>query len=346
MISITIQWMKRKSGKTGYLIIRTENQKSIWEPLGLKLTGNVKADKKIMDSAELIKASRIIEIRERGYEIPQVLNNRDFLSYYKKVIDERPEYERRSSVHKHLVAFAELHNEKITFKDLNENFWNRFKKYLVEERDHSQYTIHTVLSILKAILNRAVREEVISKNPLQHVTEKRPKSTRTYLTLEELQSLNNIPCASEEVKKAFLFSCYTGLRKSDVENLKKENIIGNNIVLTMKKTKDSITLPFDEKALKYLPALEPLKNDDLLFHLPASSTVNGIIHGWAAAAKIPKRVSFHTSRHTYATLHLTYGTSIEVLKELLGHKDVRETQIYAKIIDRKKVEAVMNLPEL
>jgi site-specific recombinase XerD len=74
--------------------------------------------------------------------------------------------------------------------------------------------------------------------------------------------------------------------------------------------------------------------------------MNSIIHGWATAAKIPKRVSFHTSRHTYATLHLTYGTSIEVLKELLGHKDVRETQIYAKIIDRKKVEAVRNLPEL
>lgn len=341
MLSVTLHWKERKNSKTGYLIIRGYG-KPVWEPLGLKLIG-AKTDKLIIESAERIRAKRLIEITEKGYEVPPTLSNRDFIAYYKKVIAERPDYERKASVYKHLVNFT---NGQLTFKDINESFWNNFKQYLTEQRKHKQSTIHLILRIFKSVLNRAVNEQIIYRNPLQKVKEKNPKVVREFLTIEELQKLKDTPCGNNEVKRAFFFSCFTGLRVSDVRGLKKKNIEGGKIAITMEKTDDGLVIPYDYKILKYLPNIDRLGDDDYLFSLPAQSSVSNFIRSWVAAAEINKKITYHSSRHTYATLHLTYGTSIEVLKELLGHKDVRETQIYAKIIDKKKAEAVKNLPEL
>lgn len=309
----------------------------------MKLTGIKSIDKDTMNEAERIRAKRLLDLSAGKYDLEPVLTNKNFLQFYKKMIDEFPEYERRASVYKHLTGYCELnHIERLNFSDINEGFWERFKRYLITQAHHSQSTIHLVLAIIKAILNRAVRDKIILTNPLNYVREKTPKSTRTYLTLEELKKMRETKCLNDEVKQAFLFSCYTGLRLSDIEKIRSENLVNDTFRIKMKKTSNDLINPVDNKALKYIDRTR----EGILFNLPARSTINLVIRSWAAAAGITKKVSYHTSRHTYATLHLTYGTSIEVLRDLLGHKDVRETQIYAKIIDQKKKEAINNLPEL
>lgn len=343
---ITLRWKKRKKYLTGYLDINFEGFRK-WEKLNLFLTGDLKIDKDTLKAAELIKAKRMIELSTGEYDVNSVSSAKNFLSYYKKQIEINPEYERRSAVYKNLNNYLEKKNIKqITFRDVNENFWIGFKSYLVNDLEFRSATVYTTLSIIKAVLNKACREKVIKTNPLAYVTEKKPKSTRTFLTFSEMKKLNTTPCADANVKNIFFFACYTGLRKSDIKSLKKKNIIDGSIVITMQKTGDVVSVPLDEKAYKYLPDLKTLNPEDYLFNVPAWTTTGNIIHGWSAAAGITKTVTMHTARHTFATLHLTSGTSIEVVSALLGHRDIRETQIYAKIIDERKNAAIKNLPEL
>jgi integrase len=347
MEKITIVEKKRKNYTTLYLKYSKSKE---WEPLNLYLYGkSKKADAETYLRAESIRAKRMMDMANSNYDMPVSQLNKDFLAFYKKMIDERPDYERRASVHKHLIAFCEKEGlKKLTFSDIGESFWNKFKRYLVEDHDHKQITIHTVFGIIKTVLYRAERDGIIYKNPLKHIKEKKPKSTRTYLTWEELNRLYNTPCTDNEVSSAFFFSCYTGLRLSDIENLKKKNFHFSDmkiIIPSMVKTDDAVIVDFNKNALGFVK-LDKLGNDELVFKLPSRSIMHPCIKQWAAGAKIEKNVSFHTSRHTFATGILTYDGELATAQALLGHSNPNETLIYAKIIDEKRKKAIDRLPKL
>lgn len=131
-----------------------------------------------------------------------------------------------------------------------------------------------------------------------------------------------------------------------MSEVQKRNISENRLIITQEKTKEPVYVPLSPQAMEYLPDVSDLKSDSLLFPPPARSTILTNIREWAAHAGISKKVTFHTSRHTFATLAITYGIDIAVASELLGHTDIKTTQIYAKIIDEKKNEAVNKLPKL
>ena len=197
-------------------------------------------------------------------------------------------------------------------------------------------------------LNKAVREGVMKSNPCAEVDRsakgKEKPAAREFLTIDEVRRLIATDCASPEVKRAFLFSCFCGLRISDVQALRWENVTSNNgkryVTITMQKTKAQLNLPLSNEALKWLPDKpEGAKPGDLVFNLKRGSIYYGVPK-WAKAAGITKKVTFHVSRHTFATMMLTLGADIYTVSKLLGHSDVKQTQIYAKIIDKKKDDAV------
>lgn len=346
MQKITITKKQRKNYTSLYLVY---SKSKSWVPLGLYLYGDKKTDAATMAQAEQIRAKKMLEDSADNFDIPAGQKNKDFLVFYKQIIDERPDYERRASVYRHLLTYCELNGiKRLTFNDINESFWNRFKRYLVETAEHKQITVHTVLGIIKTVLNRAERERIVYKNPLKDIREKKPKSTRTYLTWGELQKLSDTPCSIPAVKNAFFFSCYTGLRLSDDEQLKKKyfNFADFKIIIPgMEKTDDPVIIDFNENALKYVD-LENKKPTDFVFDLPARSIMHPVIKQWAAAAGIEKNISFHTARHTFATGILTYGGDLATAQALLGHASPNETVIYAKIIDEKRKRAIGNLPAL
>lgn len=207
-------------------------------------------------------------------------------------------------------------------------------------------TIHTYTQILNAALNSAVRNEIIPENPMNKIdTSELPQNvgaTREYLSIEEVKALMNEPCRNENVKNAFLFSCFCGLRYSDVEAMEWRNIYTENgqtlAKLIIKKTRRELLLPLSDEAVKWLPQ----RGDDTerVFKLPHVSAAAPIIKKWATTAGIKKNVTFHVSRHTFATLMLTVGADLYTTSKLLGHSHVTTTQIYAKIVDAKKAEAV------
>lgn len=202
--------------------------------------------------------------------------------------------------------------------------------------------------MLNGALNKAVRDGLIPGNPMKHL-DKREKfqpspEEREFLTIDEVRTLMETPCTNEQVKKAFLLSCFVGLRLGDVRELTWAKVMntpdGNTqyVHVWMEKTQKPINVPLSNEALRYMEKKED--PDAKLFKLPTSdATINYHIKKWMKAAKIDKKISYHCSRHTFATIMLTLGADLFTTSKLLGHANVTTTQIYGKIID-KKTEAV------
>ena len=172
-----------------------------------------------------------------------------------------------------------------------------------------------------------------------------PESKREYLTIDEIKLLIDTECPREDVKRAYLFACYCGLRLSDVYALRWKDIILDGeqyrVSIVMKKTTAPIYLPLSRHAVRWLP--ERNGDDDgsrIFVGLPAEPNINKVLAKWVAAAGIAKKITYHTSRHSFATMMLTLGADLYTTSKLLGHANVKTTQIYAKIVDSKKAEAV------
>lgn len=199
---------------------------------------------------------------------------------------------------------------------------------------------------LGIVLTNAWQKGYIKSNPWKllsnHEKIQRPESRREYLTLEEVHKLEKTPYKREVIRQAFLFACYCGLRISDIVDLHWHNISFNSglwyVSVIMHKNSKPIALPLPAKALQWLPERgEPEKS---VFALPAQSIVRKHIKIWAEQAGISKDICFHTSRHTYGTMLITAGVDLYTASKMMGHADVRPTQEYAKIVDRKKEEAI------
>jgi site-specific recombinase XerD len=199
-----------------------------------------------------------------------------------------------------------------------------------------------MIRCLQAVLNEAYKDEIITFNP-NHAIElpKGEQKQKEFLTLHELQTLYATDCKSDTVKRISLFSALTGLRHSDCVGLRWENITGGktpSIKFAQKKTKTLVYMPISAEAFELCGQRK--KEDDQVFEGAVSSQVcNTVIADWVKKAGITKDITFHCFRHTFATLQLTHGTDIYTVSKMLGHADVKTTQIYAQIVDEKKQKA-------
>lgn len=211
--------------------------------------------------------------------------------------------------------------------------------------------------LFSTIFNDAVRGGLIASNPFNTLENgerlRRATPEREYLTVEEVQRLAAAPVAKtpalcdkwEDVKRAFMFACFCGLRVSDLAALKWDNLQRREgyteIRVRMQKTRQEVIVPLSDEACRWLPERPPFATGKSpVFCVSLGCYSRELIGGWAKAAGINKRVGWHTARHTFATMLLTRGADIYTVSKLLGHSSVTITQIYAKVIDSKKVEAV------
>lgn len=223
------------------------------------------------------------------------------------------------------------------------------KRLKEAERNISNCSGLQIQTVFTGALNKALRDGIIERNPMKQLSAKerfhQQESTREYLTIDELKSMIAIPCEDEALKSAFLFSCFTGLRISDVRSLTWGKVLefpngnGQYLRVKMQKTQNFVNIPLSKDALKYMRHTD--SQDEPIFKIsPATSVITQRLQAWADNAKVNKRVSYHVSRHTFATMLLTVGVDIYTVSKLLGHANIGTTQIYAKIIDKKKVDAI------
>ena len=173
-------------------------------------------------------------------------------------------------------------------------------------------------------------------------------TVKEHLSRKELITLANAPCSSEVLKKAFLFSCLTGLRKSDIKQLTWEKIQpygdgGMYVTLRMQKTQQLVNNPISNEALDLIgfnDEDESRRPTDKVFIGFNDSLTQAPLKNWLKAAGITKHVSYHSSRHTFGSLQVEAGTSVYTVQHMLGHKNVATTQIYAEMTDESKRESV------
>jgi integrase len=164
---------------------------------------------------------------------------------------------------------------------------------------------------------------------------------RERLEIEEFQLLANTPVKSDLVKRAALFAGLTGLRFSDVESLKWSEVRGSagkyNLQFIQDKTEGAVVLPVSDQAVELLG--ERRLQAEKVFKGLSYSNMRDVFKLWLQDAGITKNITFHSFRHTFVTLQLEMGTDLYTVSKMLGHKSIKTTQIYAKVVDKKKVEA-------
>ena len=158
-------------------------------------------------------------------------------------------------------------------------------------------------------------------------------------------------CCDVRVKRLFLFSCFTGLRYKDIFNLRWKNLKQIDegvfqIELVQQKTKKPLVVPLSENALQWIPERHMDGDENRIFQMPETSCAYDYLHKWTEKAGIKKNVTFHVGRHTYATLLLYYGADLYTVSKLLGHTNIKTTQIYAKVMDETKRKAVNLIPQI
>ena len=322
--------------------------------------------------ANKIKARMILEIncKENNFDTGCSKMKEKITDYIMALAEKKRTFGTRGVYHnymglmKHLVHYR---GENITFNQITKEFCTGFNEYLktannraCKSGDSKKMPAKTLLEstqygysrLLSVVINCAIQEGMMQKNPMKALTRferpKLPESSREYLTVEEVKILVKTPCEKSYVKQAFLFTCFSGLRFSDVSVLKWGDIQTDNmgqklIRYTQKKTMRNEYLQIPDEALKFMPERKNAKDHDIIFPLTGNGYTNKNLAKWVLKAGIKKRVTFHTGRHTNATLLLSLGAPIETVSKLLGHTNIKTTQIYAKVIDKNKRDAVNNL---
>jgi integrase len=283
-----------------------------------------------------------LKIKERGEQ--------NFVEYFKSLADKRKasNHDNWLSAYNYLETFTKGN---LKFADLNEKFCNEFKNYLLTTKSNkskkftlAQNSAVSYFNKLKAALKQAYKDGYLASdlnNKIQPV--KQAETQRNFLTIEELNSLIKTECSNPLLKRAAIFSALTGLRFSDIKNLvwgELEYIEGNGYFIKFKqqKTKGIEMMPISEQAFSLLgDRKEP--TDKVFQGLTYSAFENKHLAKWIGLSGITKDITFHCFRHTFATLQLSKGTDIYTVSKMLGHRELKTTQVYAKIIDQTKREA-------
>lgn len=365
-VPVRIRFKELKSGgKSIYLDIYTNGKRS-YEFLKLALVPEVSPEARAMNehtlkAANAIKAQRIIDLANKKPLL--ALNEKakmtliDLLNEYASNRVKQGRDSIVDSVHAAVVNLNK-YNPKIKVFEVDREFIENFVEFLGKQKNRrtkeplARRTISRYAGVIRTALNYAVEQEIISQNPALAYDWSSIQGTQTmrdYLTIDEVGRLIATPYKREDVTKPFLFVCFSGLRVSDLRQLKWKDIIDDNgkvhLELTQKKTGKVLYLPLSQTAQMFLPSKPDCLNDNI-FNIPDLHIVGAHLARWAKLAQINKKITMHVGRHTFATMTLTTGSDLYTTSELLGHSDVETTQIYGKIVDSKKKHDVYLIDRL
>lgn len=381
-MKITIRTRELKTGNRSIYLDFYEKGKRWSEYLNLFLVPDDAPDAKRLNDASMAKANEIKSKRLLGIDEDEMeidggksiqLPKRifaDWLNDYIEGVRRNPSYSQ--STYRNYRSTVNIIKEYLQYRRRPRYLMSKIDKKFIaglldfmkntyrntkspdNPKEMSQRTLHLHQAILVRMLNVAVKEGVMNNNPFyalgKHERIAKQQAERDYLTKEELLALAETPATNETTKRAFLFCSFTGLRYSDVCTLIWRDIkqVDSGLVVSiraMQKTGKQVTIPLNQSALKWLPDRNGCKPGQKVFDMTCLSACDKCLKKLAVAAGIKKNVSYHTSRHTFATLALAAGGDLYTVGKLLGHSDIHTTQIYADVIMETKIKAVSRISE-
>lgn len=358
---VRIRFKKLANGSVSVYLAINVNGRRTYDYLKLYLVPETDQAAKLqnrqtMEAVYAIKAQRILQITNGAAGIKKDMRNKMRLVDWLKIYQDRQVNKGKRGAKRWvrtMIFVIEGYDggKDATLADIDHQWLTDFMIYLMN--DYVTYkktkltngTVDNYLRCLKAAFNVAVEEGIMPTNPMLALDRSHLKGTtyeREFLSVDEVKKLIDTPCRRPDIKGAFLFSCFCGLRISDVRSLQWKHVVttGDKMYLkiTQFKTRRPLTIPLSRQAIKWMPERADAGEDDYIF--PPLSKNMTVLDDWAKEAGIKKHVTFHVSRHTFATMELTMGADIYTTSKLLGHTSVATTQIYAKVINSKKEEAV------
>lgn len=307
--------------------------------------------------AEIIRGNRFNEVNKEQiytpFELERIhlkeVGEKSFIHYLKHTAESRTG--NNADIWKYAIIHFEmfLKNEDILMQDIDVTIIEDFRAYILKAkclRKKNQFLAqNTALSYfnkIKATLRKAYKKGLLQTDVNAAIESiKEQESQRNFLTMEEALRLFKTPCKKEIVKRVSLFSLLTGMRYSDISKLTWEEVQyskqeGYYIRFKQQKTDRPVTLPISVEALEFLGE-QRMEHGKIFLNLKKWG-FDRLIPIWIKDAAIEKHITFHCFRHTYATLQMAAGTDIFTVSKMLGHKNIKTTQIYTKIIDEKKRE--------
>jgi len=375
-MKITLKERKLSSGKISLVIeyykgseVSEEGKRKHirdFENLKIYLHDNPKSVNEKKENKEaLILAKKILAIREAEYyqgkfDIKNSAKSKQsFLNYFsektEEKIDSPKNYGNWSAT---LIHLRRCISPNLTFAEINEDFIKKIRKYFDREAKTKSNTLlsqnskYSYFNKVKACLRVAFDEGYISINYASKVKAfEQGESQREYLTYNELQRLANCDCKYPVLKNAFIFSCLTGLRWSDINTLlwsevREENQNSEEIIKINFRQEKTAAVEYLYISKQARDLLGKRTNESLrvFIGLKYSAVYNTELLRWCNRAGITKHITFHSARHTNAVLLLENGADIYTVSKRLGHSELATTQIYAKMVDQKNKAAADLIP--
>ena len=372
---VNIRLREMKDGSQSIFLDYEVNGKRKYEFLKLYLLPGSSKEIREQNNATMLmaqarKSQRVLDLQDDAEAqklLPLGGETKRFSAYVEKIIDSGMLAEKTQSCYRNMLRFVTMFfGEKVTFRQIDKKFLITFvEKLKAYERPFTyaknpdqvhlgNNSIIAVYSVLRAVIRRAYKEGILPTNPTEEFNisdyVKALDSERVYLEIEELQRFAAVDTPWKLEQRAFIFSCLCGLRVSDVRTLTWGDIRKVSgkykISIRMMKTKQRLNLPLSPEALNWLPERGDAESSGIIFPLTSENYVNCRVREIMKAAGIEKYATYHSSRHTHATMMLTLGTDLYTVSKLMGHRRVSTTQIYANIVDKKKQEAIDLIPDL
>lgn len=362
---------KTPSGSISLILDIVQDGKRTKESLGMVLLPEtskeaIRVNNELRRKAEIIRASRECDIENGKVGITKdKLKNKvllmDWLATYREHLV-KVKY-KRIGIHDNLVSILKGYKPaaKLVLVKMDKAWASDFIAYLRDEyvstKGNKRLKPNSIVNLVRTLsiaINAAIKNKFIidggSGNPFKLLDKKEKvsatDSTREHLTEDEIRMVIDTPCRREDIKRAFLFSCFTGLRMGDVKLLQWKDVKEDNgqfsITIKMQKTGHILPLPLNDAAVALMGECAVNKEENVFPTLAKTSgpTIEDNLKKLIGAAGIDKHITFHCARHTFACLSLNLGVDLYVVSKLLGHRSIAVTQIYGKISDSEKVNAV------
>lgn len=320
-------------------------------------------NKETLELAKKIRFEREQEMKagKLGYRLEKK-DNVNFLDYFQNYIDNYQKKDVRvimMALAKFKAFLAKKHPVYANFikpNNLNRDLMLEFVEYL--QSICAGEGAHTIFQRFKKVVKYAEEHDVLHKNPCNGITCKIDDQVikKDILSLEEIENLLNTRYQGEnpEIRKAFIFCLYTGIRFCDVVELKFSNVDYSNRLLSFEQNKTSghskasnVVIPLNDGLISLIghPS-SPDNMDEVIFKLPSHTMCLKALRHWTARAGITKHITWHCARHSFAVNILNNGANIKTVASLLGHSGLKHTEKYTRAVDKLKEDAINSLPEL
>lgn len=272
----------------------------------------------------------------------------DFIKFWEREIEKQKERLKTGTYRQQFSTLTKIKKWKrsILFHEIDEDLLNELIVYCKNTLKNKETTVQTTLKNFKKYLHVANKKGIRTKLDFSDITIKTFKGDRTFLNEDEIKILYEyyqskfISDNHKNILDRFLFACFTGLRISDIQNLTEDNFIGGYIAFKSEKTGKFQKIKLNKTAKKFITEGVIFKGKYTVEH------INRELKFIAKACKLKKHLTFHVSRHSFATNFLIKGGRVENLQKILGHSNIRETMIYVHIVDAIMNNEMNNLDDI